>query len=110
MNEKTLKVFAEEPLFEPFLQGWQLQSRSNAFLLSFLAIEPELEEKTRGYIIHTIINWFCRSEMILIYTPLREWFPVYELFGFEPLLWADAKSESGCSFVRLHLISQRKIS
>ena len=54
LNEKILRVLAKEPLFHPFIKGWK--SQPNAFLLSFMAIEPELEEKTRGYIIHTIIN------------------------------------------------------
>lgn len=93
LYEKILRVLAKEPLFHPFIKGWQ--SHPNAFLLSFMAIEPELEEKTRGYIIYTIINYLSQSERILIFTCLKEWFPVYELYGFEPISWADAFSVHG---------------
>ena len=93
LNENILRVLAKEPLFHPFIKGWQ--SHPNAFLLSFIAIEPELEEKTRGYIIHTIINYLSQSERILIFTCLKDWFPVYELYGFEPITWADTLSVHG---------------
>jgi hypothetical protein len=49
-----------------------------------MAIEPELED------IHTVINYLSHSERILIFTCLKEWFPVYKLYGFEPISWADA--------------------
>jgi hypothetical protein len=96
LNQKIMQVLAEDSLFLPLIKGWK--QRSNAYLLTFLAIAPELEDKTRGYIIHTIINYLSRSEWILVYTCLKEWYPIYELYGFEPQLWADGITEHGTKY------------
>lgn len=96
LNEQMVKVLAKDPLLKPFTKGWK--PRPKAFLMSFLGVEPELEEKTRAYIIHTVINHLSRSEWILFFTCLKEWFPVYEFYGFEPIPWADAKAGDGTEY------------
>ncbi|MCR2803351.1 ATP-binding protein [Paenibacillus soyae] len=96
LRGKTLALLQTEPLLLPFFSAWK--PIPNAYLFSLIGIEPDLESKTRGYIITALINHFSRSEWILDFTCLQEWFPVFELCGFERLPWADAATEDGIEF------------
>ncbi|KIL37608.1 hypothetical protein SD71_03110 [Cohnella kolymensis] len=96
LHDTMLHVLACEPLLQPFVSAWKPVPM--AFLLSFIGIDPELEDKTRAYIIHTLINHFSPSEWILDFTCLREWFPVFELCGFERAPWADATTSLGTEY------------
>jgi hypothetical protein len=96
LHPEILQVLATEPLLQPFVREWK--PIPNSFLLSLLGIQPELEVKTRAYIINTIINHLSFSEWIIDFTCLKEWFPVFELCGFERASWADATSEFGTEY------------
>lgn len=96
LHDKMLQVLGSESLLQPFLRVWSFIP--NAYLLSFIGIDPELEGKTRAYIINALINHFARSEWILDFTCLKEWFPVFELLGFERAQWADAVTAAGTEY------------
>ena len=96
LNTEILHVLASVRLLQPFITGWQ--QTLNAYLLCFIGIEPELEEKTRSFISNTIINHIKKSELIIDFTCLNEWFHVLELLGFDRAPWADATTESGTEF------------
>ncbi|MEH6993719.1 hypothetical protein V7075_13555 [Neobacillus drentensis] len=96
LHTKMLQVLANEPLLHTFITGWK--QTSNAYLLSFLGIEPKLEAKIRSFITNTIINHISKSEWILDFTCLNEWFPVLELCGFECAPWAYSTTDSGTEF------------
>nr|WP_263323582.1 DUF1492 domain-containing protein [Neobacillus sp. Marseille-Q6967] len=96
LHKKMLGVLAQEPLLKPFLSGWKPTPKS--YLLCFMGIEPELAEKTRSYILNTMLNHFSLSEWILDFTCLKEWFPVFELCGFDRAAWADATTEWGTEY------------
>ncbi|WJH36043.1 hypothetical protein N6H14_09220 [Paenibacillus sp. CC-CFT747] len=96
LHDAMLPVLAGEPLLEPLLRG--CRRGPNAFLLSFIGIEPELEENTRASVVNTMVNHFSLSDWILDFTCLREWFPVFELCGFERAPWADAVTVHGTEY------------
>jgi len=96
MHDRMLEVLRREPLLKPFLRVWQ--PIPNSYLFAIIGIQPELEGNTRAYIINTLINHFSRSEWILDFTCLKEWFPVFELCGFERASWADAISAKGTEY------------
>ncbi|MBT2689433.1 AAA family ATPase [Bacillus sp. ISL-47] len=96
LNTEMLHVLASERLLHPFIKSWK--QTSNAYLLSFIGIEPELEEEIRSCVTNTIINHTAKSEWILDFTCINEWFPVLEWCGFERASWADATTDSGTEF------------
>lgn len=96
LHKEMMKVLAVEPLLQPFVSGWKPAPKS--YLLSILGIEPEVEDKTRAYILNTIMNQVYFSEWILDFTPLKEWFPIFELCGFDRAPWADATTEYGTEY------------
>lgn len=96
LHERMRKILDQEPLLNPFLRGWQ--PVPNAYLFALVGIKPELQESIRAYLINTLITHFSRSEWILDFTCLKEWFPVFELCGFERAAWADAASAGGTEY------------
>ncbi|MBO7744210.1 ATP-binding protein [Paenibacillus sp. MWE-103] len=91
-----LEVLRREPLLEPFLNGWR--PVPNAYLFAIIGIRPDREDAVRTYMLGTLINHFSRSEWIVDLTSLREWFPIFELCGFERAAWADAASAAGTEY------------
>ncbi|TLS52660.1 hypothetical protein FE782_08495 [Paenibacillus antri] len=96
LEGRILEALRREPLLDPFFRGWK--PVPNAYLFTFVGIAPELEGKTRALIINALMNRFSRSEWILDFTCLKEWFPVFELCGFEPAPWADAFTPLGTEY------------
>ncbi|MDF2670776.1 MAG: ATP-binding protein [Paenibacillus sp.] len=96
LNHRMLRVLENEPLLQPFIHGFE--RIPNAFLIAFVGIIPDLAENTRAYILNAILNNFIPSEWIIDFTCLTEWFPVFELVGFERAAWADAISPAGIEF------------
>ncbi|WP_123042850.1 AAA family ATPase [Cohnella candidum] len=96
LRGRMLQVAAKEPLLGPFLKAWQ--PVPNAYLFSIVGMRPELEGNIRGYFLNALINHFSRSEWILDFTCYKEWFPVFELCGFERGEWADAASAKGTEY------------
>ncbi|MFE5318946.1 hypothetical protein ACFQ88_09580 [Paenibacillus sp. NPDC056579] len=96
LHDRMLKVLCKEPLLKPFLNGWE--PIPNAYLFALIGIKPELEGNTRAYITNTLMKHFTRAEWILDFTCLMEWFPVFELCGFERVPWADATSAMGTEY------------
>ena len=96
LHAEMLKVLENDPVLQPFLNGWK--PVPNAYLVCFVGLEPELAAKTQTYVINTLINHFSLSEWILDFTCLKEWFPVLELCGFEPAPWSNGTTKSGTEY------------
>lgn len=96
LHERTLRLFADEPLLKRFVDGWK--PRPRAYFLAFIGMIPELEVQTRTYLLNTIINHFAAAEWIVDFTCLEEWFPIFEYCGFERKEWAEATTEAGTEY------------
>ncbi|MFP7296267.1 AAA family ATPase [Neobacillus niacini] len=96
LHDKMLKVLETDSVLQPFLNGWK--PIPNSYLVCFVGLLPELAAKTQTYIINTLINHFSKSEWLIDFTCLKEWFPVLELCGFEPAPWSNGTTPSGTEF------------
>jgi hypothetical protein len=96
LHDEMLKVLGTDTVLHPFLDGWK--PALNSYLICFVGLEPELAAKTQTYVISTLINHFSKSEWLLDFTCLKEWFPILELCGFEPAPWSNGITISGTEF------------
>ncbi len=96
LHDQMLKVLRNEPLLQPLFHEWK--PISNAYFLSVIGIEPELEGQTGACVTNILINHFSVADWIIDFTCLKEWFPVFELLGFERAAWADATTNSGTEY------------
>ncbi|OCA86035.1 hypothetical protein A8F94_14425 [Bacillus sp. FJAT-27225] len=94
--EKIVDVLGKEPLLQPFFGSWS--PVPNTYLLALVGVDPDLEEQTRSSITDLLINHFSAAEWILDFTCQKEWFPVFELLGFERAAWADAITALGTEY------------
>lgn len=96
LQEPILELLRQEPLLSNFIRNWR--PVPNAYILSFAGIVPELEIKTRSYLLNTLIQDFGVAEWLLDLTCLQEWFPVFEFCGFERAEWADSRTLLGTEY------------
>lgn len=97
LHERMMSVLGNEPLFHPFIRGWKPIPK--AYISSSLSgLEPELEADLRSFILNAVLDHYSLAEWILTFTSLKEWFPLFELCGFQRESWADATTEYGTEF------------
>ncbi|WP_310196781.1 hypothetical protein [Neobacillus niacini] len=104
-DEQVIQEIKSDPLLQPFINGWE--PIPNAYLIALVGIDPQLEWRYRSYFIHTLLNHYCSPEWILALTSWREWFPVFELCGFERAAWADTTIELGTDY-QAYVLDLRK--
>ncbi|TLS48904.1 hypothetical protein FE782_28290 [Paenibacillus antri] len=63
-----------------------------------VGLEPELETNARAFILNAMFDHYSAAEWILTLTCLKEWFPLFELCGFERASWADTITVHGTEY------------
>ncbi|WP_066316070.1 AAA family ATPase [Bacillus sp. FJAT-29814] len=96
LTSRMISILEKEPLLQPLLLGWK--PKENAYLLAIMGIELDMEAQIRSSFLNVLINHISTADWLVDFTCQQEWFPLFEILGFDRASWGDAATNAGTEY------------